>query len=496
MNRNKEAANAPRGTWRGTRRKSEFAARKPVGGFCFVPAMAILSLWWAYQQAIVGLLEVRIWLAAFEAVARRCGARDKRRRRFVEHELARLVGVSEDRVRRSLRRLQRAGFLWWSETAIRFGYGTDGLSDEEQTELREFVEGVKNHRRKVPLPRSVIKRVCRATRPVLIATVLGHALRCLYYRNGACCPDGTCKASWVSDVFNVDARNVKAARKELVALGMLIMDSTDQRSMNRWGPRVRFNLDWRPAGQARRSPPLGAKKRAESPPLKINRELVSRSENQEPAARGPTGACASKSGKYRPKPELVTPRDLADPERIAQFYTQAVRQSLIRHSESERLNVFAAAEHAKTYGTTNPCGLFVWLVKQRRWSYLTLQDEDDARHAIRSLDQRASASHFRTSASLPTQNGSASDAARSASPEAARRLLAGTSRTDYPMLTHPAASRKPRSVGVSVNGTRTIESCTICRTPSVAIGSSPREAGRPLGPDGDGRAYPCCRCRP
>lgn len=26
-----------------------------------------------------------------------------------------------------------------------------------------------------------------------------------------------------------------------------------------------------------------------------------------------------------------------------------------------------------------------------------------------------------------------------------------------------------------------------CRTPSVAFGSSPREAGRPLGPEGDGR---------
>ncbi len=29
-----------------------------------------------------------------------------------------------------------------------------------------------------------------------------------------------------------------------------------------------------------------------------------------------------------------------------------------------------------------------------------------------------------------------------------------------------------------------------CRTPSVAFGSSPREAGRPLGPEGDGRCGP------
>ncbi len=436
--------------------------------------MAILSIWWAYKRGIVDLLEVRVWLAASEAVARRCGARDKRRRRFVEHELAELVGVADGRIRSSLRRLGRKGFLRWSETAIRFDYGTDRLSDEDREELKLFIGTVENHRRKVPLPRHVLKLLCRTTRPVLIATALGHALRCLYYRDGACCPDGRCKASWVADVFEVDGRNVKAARRELVQLGVLIMEPTDQRSMNRWGPRVRFDLTWRPPSAcSRTSPPRSAQNGVELPPPKKNRKLVSRVGNQEPAACGPTGAYASKSRKCRPKLELVTPRDLADPERIAQFYTQAVRQSLIRHSESERLNVFAAAEHAKTYGTTNPCGLFVWLVKQRRWSYLTLKDEDDARHAIRSLDQRASASHFITPARLPTRSGSASDAARSASPEAARRLLAGTNRTDYPMLTHPAASRKPRSVGVSVNGTRTMESCSICRTPSVAIGSSP-----------------------
>ncbi|QOJ15174.1 MAG: hypothetical protein HRU75_11200 [Planctomycetia bacterium] len=400
----------------------------------------------------------------------------------MEHELARLVGVPEERVRRSLRRLELAGFLRWSEAAIRFGYGSEGFSDDERTELQAFVEGVQNHRRKVPLPRSVLKLLCRATRPVLIATVLGHALRCLYYRNGACCPDGRCKASWVADFFDVDARNVKAARTELVRSGVLIRDASNQRSMNRWGPRVRFNLSWRPNGQpARQSPPLGAQKPAESPPPKRNRELVSRSWNQKPAARGPDGACASGTRKCQPGIEHLAPLDLAAPERIAQFYASAVQRSLIRHSESERLNVFAAAEHAKTHGTRNPCGLFVWLVKQRRWSYLTLQDEDDARHAIQSLDERAFASHFRTPARRPTQNGSASDAARSASPEAARRLLAGTNRSDYPMLTHPAASCNERTVGVSVSSRRAMESWSICRTPSVAIGSSPPRGRQALG---------------
>ena len=439
-----------------------------------MPAMAILSVWWAYKRGIVELVDVRVWLAAFEAVATRCGARDKRRRRFVEHELAELVGVPEERVRRSLRRLERAGYLRWSESAVRFGYGTESLTDEQRLELRSFIEGVENHRRKVPMPRRVLKLLCRATRPVLIATVLGHALRCMFYRNSECCPDGRCKASWVADVFDVDLRNVKAARRELVELGLLVMDATDQRSMNRWGPRVRFDLTWQsPSTHALRPPPRSAAKPGKLPPLYINRELVSRSWNQKPAARGPTGASASRLGKGRLKFERVTPRDLAAPERIAAFCTTAMRRGFIRDSESERLNIFAAAEHARTYGTTNPCGMFVWLVKHRRWNHLTLRDEDRARHALRSLQERVTMPPSAALLRPQCTNGSASDAATCAAPEAARRLLAGTGGKAYPILERLAASLKHPAVGVGVGRTRPIQSSFDCRTPSVAIGSSP-----------------------
>lgn len=404
-----------------------------MGGFCFVPAMAILSIWWAYKRGIVGLLEVRVWLAAFEAVARRCGARDKRRRRFVEHELAELVCVSEERVRSSLRRLERAGFLHWKETTVRFDYGAENLTAEQRLELRSCIESVTNHRRKVPMPRRVLRLLCRATRPVLIATTLGHALRCLYYRNNECCPDGRCKASWVANVFEVDVRNVKAARRELVELGLLVIDATDQRSMNRWGLRVRFDLTWQPpSSHALRPPPRPAAKPGKSPPLSKNRELVSRSGNQKPAERGPNGACASGTEPHDPSIRNVTPRDLREPERVALLYATVVRQGRIRDSVSERLNVFAAAEHATAYGTANPSGLFVWLVKNRRWNYLTLEDEDRARRAIRQVeepDDGLPPSHV--DRLLRKENGSASGAAQRATSEAARQFLAGTGTQVY-----------------------------------------------------------------
>ena len=310
------------------------------------------------------------------------------------------------------------------------------------------------HGGKVPMPRRVLRLLCRATRPVLIATTLGHALRCLYYRNNECCPDGRCKASWVANVFEVDVRNVKAARRELVELSLLVMDATDQRSMNRWGPRVRFDLTWQPPlAHALRPPPRSAANPGKSPPPNKNRELVSRSWNQKPAARGPNGAYAAGSGARRLKIERVTPRDLAEPERIAEFYATAVQQRLIRHSESERLNVFAAAEHAKAHGITNPCGMFVWLVKQRRWNHLTMRDEDCARDALRGLERRIGARWTVTGTTPSRRNGSASDAARCASPEAARRSLADTECTDYPILVRLTTFLNRRTASVRLERT-------------------------------------------
>ncbi|MBK8269338.1 MAG: hypothetical protein IPK83_13940, partial [Planctomycetes bacterium] len=324
-------------------------------------------------------------------------------------------------------------FLHWKETAVRFDYGAENLTDEQRLELRSFIESVTNHRRKVPMPRRVLRLLCRATRPVLIATTLGHALRCLYYRNKECCPDGRCKASWVANVFEVDVRNVKAARRELVELGLLVIDATDQRSMNRWGLRVRFDLTWQPPSMhALRPPPRPAANPGKSPPLNKNRELVSRSENQKPAGRGPNGACASGTEPHVPSIRNVTPRDLREPERVAILYSTVVRQGRIRDSASERLNVFAAAEHAMRYGTTNPSGLFVWLVKNRRWNYLTLEDEDRASRAMRKVEEPDEGlPGARVDGVLRKENGSASGAARGAASEAARQFLAGTGTRVY-----------------------------------------------------------------
>ena len=58
---------------------------------------------------------------------------------------------------------------------------------------------------------------------------------------------------------------------------------------------------------------------------------------------------------------------------------------------ADRLRFVAAAEHARAIGTTNPCGLFVRLVRGGLWSFVTQDDEDAANAAAEATPVREAA---------------------------------------------------------------------------------------------------------
>lgn len=370
-----------RGIARGTYRTSSYARTKPDGGFCFIPAMALIAMWWAYKARILGLVEVRVWLAFFEVVARRCVDQSNRFPDSVEHELATLVEVSETQVRTAIRRLLRSGFLLPVRTLSRWHAIPRTLVRDDGDTLDAAISRVENHRRLAPVPRRLLRLLTQTGRPVLWATVLGHLLRCLYYRNGMCAPDGRCKSSWIADTFEVDARNVKAARRELVELGVLIMEPTDQRSMNRWGPRVRFNLEWSGRAIERRSPPRRDEKHRRSPPPYKNRELASRMEDQKPP-RVPIGV-QSRNARWR-----VSKLDLESAASLNGLFARLVVAGACEPSESARLNFFAAAARTRRLARSNPPGFLAALVRSRRWSFATSADEDVGRAWLRQLLER------------------------------------------------------------------------------------------------------------
>lgn len=366
-------------TKRMMRRISEHARRKPDGGFCFVPAMAFMAAWWAYRRGFLRVGDLRVWLASFEVVARRSGSPTPRRPCYAQQELASLTGMQSAEIQGALRRLESAGLLVWSESAIRFGEGTEALRDHLAADLSDAAENLVNSRRKVPLPRRVLRYLCHVRRPVVWATTVGHALRCLYYRNSHCCPDGRCKASWIAGTFDVNLRNTKEARRALVAQGMLIVDLDHQCAMNRWGARVRFDLTWRDAERATSldPPPPGGALRVEKPPP-TNRELATRVVNPKPGGRN--------WALHRCSSWCITPDDLQEPVQLQQRFEQLVQLRVCRPGPASRLAFFAAAARAKRVATTNAPGLLATLVRRGLWRFASLEDEDRARSWLSSFD--------------------------------------------------------------------------------------------------------------
>jgi len=365
------------------RRRTDLARRKPNGGFRFIPAIALMRAWWAYKQGIIRLYDLRVWFACHEAVSRRCIVRPNRFPRYAFEEIHRLVeGRQSANVQTAVRRLSNAGLLDWSERKIQFPVmKSEGTGDADRA-WNEMISLVDNHRRKVPVPRRTLRFLAEVSRPVSIATVLGHLLRCLYYRNGMCEPSGRCKSSWVADVFGVDVRNVKAARRELAETRWLVVHLARQTAMNRWGAAVTINLAWNleQAPASSELPLRPSVSTTESPPPRRNRKLSSRTENQKPAIAARTGAHMLALPSLR----HVRIEDLHDVRRIDELLAEAWKRRLVPQGDAARLRFHSAAAHALRVGRQNPAGLFAVFIRRGLWKFLSGADEDLARQRLAS----------------------------------------------------------------------------------------------------------------
>lgn len=361
------------------------ASRKPVGGFCLVHGTVLLSAWAGYRSGDLRLMDLRVWFACLELVARRCLVPGGIQPRYRIDELHRLVGgVGGKHLRHAIARLEKSGLLRWGESSITIAKPIDVACDED---LHRSTALVANHGRLVPIPRRIVRHIAGGARRVEIATIFGHLFRCLYYRRGVCLPEGTCKASWIADVFGVDARNVKSARKQLVGRGWLLPIPTRQTVLNRFGQRVRVNLEWSGndiSAGSKRSPRSGISSTGSPPPYK-DKKLSSRIYMNQKPANGPSGVSRNSRRTVQPTLRHVVCSDLQVPERLLQLHREAESLGYISRSESDRLRIFAAAQHAKATGTRNPCGLFATIVRKKLWKFITLDAEDEARRILRDL---------------------------------------------------------------------------------------------------------------
>jgi hypothetical protein len=319
------AASVPRG-------ESTPLPHKPKGGYQLIPAVRLALAWWAYHEKLIRLVDLRVWFAAWEMRARRCRTPSPLPRRFGLGELQGLTGLSRKRLKASLRRLEAAGLLIWSESAIAFPVSIEGVPLADRDGFHRFFDQISNPRRLVPVPRRILRLLAGGARPALIATILGHLFRCLYVKGGKCLPVGRVKASWIADTFGIGLRRVKQARQELIALGWLIPLTSRQWALNRWGALIRINLEWsrldglKPAAGAAAAvepgddgaegpPPAPAPGPELAPPPpdsgpqlappNSDEEPLTGAKNQEPAAGGPAGFYRAQPEEEKPEPRTT-----------------------------------------------------------------------------------------------------------------------------------------------------------------------------------------------
>jgi hypothetical protein len=390
-------------------------AKKPYGGFRFILVQQLCFVWWAYRSRHIQLMDLRVWFAAHEMVARRCQLAPEQMPDYTSQELHGLIGgVGGEHVRASLHRLEALGLLTWSSTHLTFATSLTHLRGvDDVADMHTMLQAIPNHARRVPVPRQTIRLIAGGLKASVIATMLGHLIRCLYYREHRCRSGGWCKASWIAEVFGMDLRSIKAARKHLVEVGWLQAFPTPQRLCNRWGLYTLISLSWARIALEQTaidsavrfssgSPPPSELRTTGLPPLhKEHTKPFQEPIHQQPApqadpalpaiplhptvptSRNATGA--EQQGKNRsmspslpPTFQHIVPDDLRNTERLLTLFEQAHQQGLIGQSDSARLTFVAVAEHACIIGTSNPCGLFAALIRRQLWSYVTDRDEDAA----------------------------------------------------------------------------------------------------------------------
>jgi hypothetical protein len=364
--------------------------------------------WWAYRDGLITKLALRAYFGCIELETRRRLSGGKYQPSI--EGLRTLVGGREagrGGLRPALKQLLAVGLLRsCTKTGIAFAESADELRLGDRSGLDAMFEHLQGVTRRVPVPRRMIRRLAGGLSKARTATVLAHLIRCLFYRKGeGINPVGCCKASWVADVFGVTERSVFDARKFLVLeLGWLLPGECSQHVLNRDGLWVAVNLDWGPEEQGA-SLELSKAAAAAAPDAaddssgprpenaghssgpSTDKNPLRESNNQKPASRppasgGPAGFSSSNSAEKRPDLRDVVPEDLRDGTRLLELHAQAVEARFISASEADRLAFLAASAHARSVGT-KPCRLFAWMVRGKRFEFITQADEDAARSLLR-----------------------------------------------------------------------------------------------------------------
>lgn len=263
----------------------------------------------------------------------------------------------------------------------------------------------------VPVPRRLIRFLAKCEKRSTILVLLAYLERGMSFDKGEIKNAGTIKASLIAEQTGLTLRSVRAARAELLELGILTPDTTIyQRKLNRDGAYFTINLSWRDekvaevinlkgSERAPKSPIVGEKvvdnlqapkRQISSPPTKNStkisppyRNKISSYEyrNQKTQGTEPAGVCKQTFRKEKsPTIKDIQPEDLREFSRNEALYWQARNRGLISGSEADILNWISASIRARE--TQNPAKIFMGIIKKKLFHHITQAQEEQARMAL------------------------------------------------------------------------------------------------------------------
>lgn len=330
------------------------------GGFVPVKANELLTAWRQYAEGRIELRDLRLWLAGLELRAESCFRGATLDDGFTGQRLKELTGDGRSCVQ-AARRHSRAITLV-----------EDALAEHGAQSVY-----FRNLRRRVPIPRRLIRYLAKDGSRATIAAAVGHLLRCLYWRGDSCVSGGTAKAVSLADALGVSLRSIRRGRRQLIELGWLEAVDVNQHVLNRHGAvmRVRSGIGRDP----RLSPPRPHRVRRLAPPKNRNQlRCLQR-----------TGTVAADTVAHQKR--LLEDRGFLETEceRLSQ-------KRLLNGSEAQHLAVHSCAAYAARVGSRSPVGLFRYLVRMGLWERPALRDEDAARMLLKASESSTEQACART----------------------------------------------------------------------------------------------------
>lgn len=314
----------------------------------------------------------------------------------------RVGGVGGEYIREDLRLLEKRNLLTFSTTEI-----VVTLTPLPQADvLLNDVAKYRHQQRTIPVPRRLLEFLCQVSQPSIFKVVLAYLLRGLSLKQGGIInAKGSAKSSWLAEIAGVSLRAVKAARQCLISIGWLGEDNTtSQRKLNQTGAYFTINLDWtasknqpsvRPASTSDTQTTADFAPLSEvstgnfAPPYRDIDLPMEKERNQNLVEPNTTGVSQDLEKIPQPNIRNVIPIDLTSTSRTLALFEDAVGKGMLADTEANRLNWVAAAVRANMVKARDPIRVFMGIVRRKLWHYITHDEEDRARKALRRLQEKS-----------------------------------------------------------------------------------------------------------